>query len=150
MPGMRMGHLGSKNLKEQGRGKKKCADQGRMPEGATLVKFEGTIPDYIRGSDLTHPLKWIKEEEKARVRGRLEGDVFLALKMEEGSLEAGRGEEAHGPGACTEHIYLRARLYHSITEKSSLTCLCPGLAGWLMYYPAVGGTERQTLNLKGF
>lgn len=35
--------------------------------------------------------------------GRLEGDVLLALKMEEGSLEVDRGEEAHGPRVCTEH-----------------------------------------------
>lgn len=52
MPGMRMGNLGSKNFKVQRRSNKKCADQGRTPEGATLVKFEGSIPDYIRGADL--------------------------------------------------------------------------------------------------
>lgn len=52
MPGMRMGNLGSKNFKVPRRSKKKCADQGRTPEGATLVKFEGSIPDYIRGADL--------------------------------------------------------------------------------------------------
>lgn len=49
MPDMRMGNLGSKNFKVQWRGKKRCADQGRTPEGARLAKFEGPIPDYIRG-----------------------------------------------------------------------------------------------------
>lgn len=52
MPDMRMGDLSSKNFKVQGRGKKRCADQGRTPEGDTLVKFEGAIADYIRGPNL--------------------------------------------------------------------------------------------------